>query len=361
MQKFNIKFGESRLLFLDRSRREDVLEDVEANGVNNVDLNPLDDLKNESAKLLDEVNNIRNSFLKRLFLGGDKRLTEIKTNRIMKEEAERRLDDEIKKISVNTKHRLGRAERKARIQEIQKTILLDLQKYLQTDIERLQAKQSAYGKWAKFLTSGDDPISLQELQESESMLNIIYSATERADRKKQREVVDKSEYLNTESMLRTQLDELNIIEPDEFDNMLDLHFRGDSILVSSINTSQVLRRRKSLKKALIRAAESIRSENAKGYRLDKLSEADPNIGTVEERITHIREKGYPGYPITFSLSGVEVKTRILNIKGGVIILRDRWSQKYLVMDLESKAITYRNNNGKISDTDLNETKLILAA
>jgi len=278
-------------------------------------------------------------------------------------EAKTRLDDEIFKLKGKVKLHMSRAERKTRLLQIQKAILIDLKKYIQKDIETLKAKQDKYGKWARFLASGGNSISVEELKQGSKQLQVLGNIEDRLSKKKERTLVDSKESQNAETMLRDQLISLEIVKPDEFDDLLDSHRNGNKELLDRIKNSPALRgkTRRAFKNVLIRAANNLKIKNSTKYKLDKLSKSDPNIGSLRDRVNYVTNNGFPGMRVEFKLLGLEIISRILKIENGVAILRDQSSRGYLVMDLNDNAITYRDNKSVIHDAVLTETMFSVSA
>jgi len=122
-----------------------------------------------------------------------------------------------------------------------------------------------------------------------------------------------------------------------------------------------LNNNKPLRKALKRSLENMREKGERGYRLlREAAQPDWNILSVDEKIRHLKEQSYPGFPITFDLDGETVHARVLRNQGEALILRDQNDKsKYLVLDLGAKVVASRDSTGKIINTSITDKNMVL--
>ncbi|MBU2214178.1 hypothetical protein KJ996_06125, partial [Patescibacteria group bacterium] len=244
----------------------------------------------------------------------------------------------------------------------EKQILADLRTYLESERQELLEKKKKYGRWARLLGASSDIIDLGDLQSNEKILNLMGQAQAKVEDRSFGVVPDR--FVNneqTEIVLREQLIDLGIVKPDEFDDLLDRHFRGEDDLIDMVRGATELNNNNLLRNALVRSLVNMRGKGERGYRiLKEAAQADLNVLSVDEKIRHLKEKAYPGFPITFDLNGETIHARVLRNQGEALILRDQNDKsKYLVLDLGAKVVASRDSGGKIINTSLTDKNMVL--
>ncbi|MFH1671117.1 MAG: hypothetical protein ABIA92_06095 [Patescibacteria group bacterium] len=355
---------EHRLVFLEDKKREEVLEDAEQTQgtMEKTGADPLRQFRQNTEDLQKKIRDYKPGFWRSLLKLGSSNAIKSNILKEVRKEAHARLKDAMQSVDNKITTRLRSAERKIFLQEIEKQILADLRTYLESERQELLEKKKKYGRWARLLGASSDIIELGDLQSNEKILNLMGQA--------QAEVEDRSfgvvpdRFVNneqTEVVLREQLIDLGIVKPDEFDDLLDRHFRGENDLIDMVRGATELNKNNLLRNALVRSLENMRKKGDRGYRvLKEAAQADLNVLSVDEKIRHLKGKVYPGFPITFDLNGGNVRTRVLRIQGEALILRDQGDRKkYLVLDLGAKVVASRDSGGKIINTSITDKNMVL--
>ena len=208
---------------------------------------------------------------------------------------------------------------------------------------------------------GADAISLDQLKTNQEVQTAVGTAQEQLIVRMNGKDVPESVALNqqTESVLREQLIDLKVIEPDQFESLLDRHFAGTNALLDTIMNSPVLKKNYALQKSLYRAAIRMRKKGERNYRLYRLTQEDMNVGSLDDRLGKINETIASGFPITLAINGASVKTRLLRFHGQQCILRDQSNpKKFIVLDRAAKAVTYRDDSGEVQDVQLTSPNMI---
>jgi len=235
---------EHRLVFLEDQQREDTLETAEATSgtMERPETDPLKHLRQNTEDLQKKIGAYKPGFWKSLLHLGSGNAIKSNILKEVREEAFARWRDARRSVDNKIFTRLRGAEREIFLQEIEKQILADLRTYLESERQELLEKKKKYGEWARLLGASSDIIELGDLQSNEKILGLMKQVQATEEDRSFGVVPDR--FVNneqTEVVLREQLIDLGIVKPDEFDDLLDRHFRGDDVLINMIKGATELK------------------------------------------------------------------------------------------------------------------------
>jgi|GEM_PF-6340360 len=352
--------SERRTIFLNAPDREELIEQLEqTNGGQTKPKDPLENLRTKTKEASEQIRNHKVSIWNRINNWGSaepgrKEMIEKSITQM----AEQRLEEALSEgdYGIMTKFKWG--ERKLLLLETKKAVLRDLRALLQSEQAELRNRRAKFDKWARHFGAASNPITLAELQNREYFTNLLNQEEQKLNRQIDSRTLPERFRGNeqTENMIREQLIELNVVDPDKLDSLFLEHFQGGTGLwdqaIGKIPNP-------ALRNALWRAANRLRSNKERGYRLMQELSPDDNIGSMDDRLAKLKTK-QPGFSVALNIGGKLLEARVLRMQGNSVILRDsKNSKRYIVLDTEAKKVACRDDFGAIRDHDMNDPSLLV--
>ena len=362
---------EPRLVYLDKQRRNDLVEEA-AQTEGKMNRTPEQRMEAETESMVKSVGRMKVSWGEWFMSFGntakamDKKLLErIQQQADLKIKSESDLAvGKIKGIFLRGKRKLYLATR-ARIEA---QVRENLTSYLQMKQKESMEREGRFSRLAQLLRNNSEPIHLKSSQDREKLLGSLARVQAKLDGNL-RSLEAKGATLppewesarQTEQMLKEQLLKLDIVSPSELETYLDSNARGDSALYQLIRNAPQLQNDAELRTSLQHAVYELRQGYNRYYRLQKFTEKDPNVGTVQERTKILQaDTNSVGKTVRLSISGAPpVDTFVTHRAQGYLVLRIGNSKEYVIMDTQTSEITYKDPSNVYHDEPLKESSFFL--
>lgn len=367
---FRVISGEHRLISLDSTRRHDLLDEAEATKGTMDGGRSLGKLEGETQKLAKQILSQRVSWgewINHFFSSGS--VLDRKTQDSIRIAAEQHIRAETDLAIGKVWGFFRRGKRQlylATRDKIAEQIRQDLVKYIEQRNEKSRERFARYSGLADALSKRTSPLKFRsdrERKQLQERLSRLQGSFERGMNVDGALSGKWREAQEAEDVITQHLLKADVVPAERLNDLFESNARGDRTLETIVTNSPAMASDPDLRRFVVDALRDLRRGDRKFYRLERRTAADPNVGTMQERLSMLRSApSILGKKVSLNVAGAPADTRVVcRTDEDALVLKADGKQEYLILDTKTGEVTYRDPARVFHDYQLKETSFTLAS